>query len=93
MNRQEFEACSGMAVYDEFIAAALDYDGLSMEDYKSFMPFLFEIIPARQEKDALEMYRAAMDELGTRMGTIILIFFTVSTWGGFTPFIVIVEGL
>ena len=50
MDREEFEECSRIAVYDEFMGAALDYDGLSMEDYKSFMPVLFEIIPARHEK-------------------------------------------
>ena len=66
MDREEFEECSTIAVYDEFMGAALDYDGLSMEDYKSFMPVLFDIIPARHEKDPVEIYDAAIEELRKR---------------------------
>ncbi|MBN2026199.1 MAG: hypothetical protein JW854_05510 [Actinobacteria bacterium] len=66
MNREEFEECSRIAGYDGFMAAALDYDGLSMEDYKSFIPVLFEIVPARDEKDPVDMYQAVIEELRER---------------------------
>ncbi len=66
MNREEFEECSRIDVYDEFMGAALDYDGLSMEDYKAFMPNLFEVVPARPEKDPVEMYQAVIEELRER---------------------------
>ncbi|MDY6795665.1 MAG: DUF5714 domain-containing protein [Actinomycetota bacterium] len=66
MDREEFEKCSRIAAYDEFMGAALDYDSLSMEDYKSFMPVLFEIVPARPEKDPVDIYDTVIEELRKR---------------------------
>jgi len=66
MNREEFEACKRIAGYDEWMDAALGYDGLSVEDYKAFMPVIFEIVPAREEKDPVEIYRAIIEELRKR---------------------------
>ena len=66
VNREEFEECSRIAFYDEFMATALDFDRLSMEDYKAFMPALFDVVPARAERDPVEMYQAIIEELRER---------------------------
>jgi len=56
MKPEEFEASKRLTAYDEFFEKVLEYDNLTLEDYKEFMPVIFEIVPRRKEKDPLEMY-------------------------------------
>jgi len=63
---KEFEECKEKPCYDGFMGAALDFDGLTMEDYQAFMPVLFDIVPAREEKDPVEMYKGVIEELRKR---------------------------
>ncbi len=66
MEVKEFEECKEKPCYDGFMGAALDFDGLTMEDYQAFMPVLFDIVPAREEKDPVEMYKGVIEELRKR---------------------------
>jgi len=63
MRPEEFEKCKAITEYDDFMTAALDFDQLTMDEYKDFMPILFNIVPEMQEEDPVEMYEAVIEEL------------------------------
>jgi len=63
---EEFEECAAINHYDDFMNRALEVDGLETKDYQSFMPQIFQVIPARREKDPVVMYEAVIDELRNR---------------------------
>jgi 7,8-dihydro-6-hydroxymethylpterin dimethyltransferase len=66
MKATEFEQCREISRYDDFIEAGLGFDHLSMEDYKDFMPVIFEIVPGMDEKDPVVMYEKVISELRNR---------------------------
>nr|MDO8086632.1 DUF5714 domain-containing protein [Candidatus Sigynarchaeum springense] len=64
MNEQEFDVCKEIARYDPFMEKALQVDNLTMEQYKAFMPKLFEVMKQRNEKSPVVMFEAVIEELG-----------------------------
>ncbi len=63
MNSEEFEECKKICNYDEFMETATS---VPLEEYKEFMPTLFEIVPDRKETDPVEMYEKIIEELRKR---------------------------
>jgi hypothetical protein len=66
MKPGEFDQCKDIDRYYDFMEAALEFDQLSMEDYKDFMPVIFEIVPAMEDKDPVVMYEKVISELRNR---------------------------
>lgn len=66
MNPAQFEECKQISGYDEWMKSALEFDELSMEDYKEFMPVVFEIVPGMEDKDPVVMYEKVIAELRDR---------------------------
>lgn len=66
MKPGEFEQCKEIDRYHDFMEAALDFDRLTMEDYKSFMPVIFEIVPAMDDRDPVVMYEKVISGLRGR---------------------------
>lgn len=66
MKAEEFEECKKIAEYEKFMETALEFNNLSMDDYKEFMPVIFDIVPGREEEDPIIMYEAVIEELRKR---------------------------
>ena len=66
MTPKQFEECKRLDTYEPFMTQSLAAMGLSADDFKAFMPCLFEAIPARDERDPMEMYEALMVDLESR---------------------------
>ncbi len=66
MQPAEFEKCKQIDRYDDFMAVALNFDGLTMEDYKEFMPTIFEIVPSIKDRDPVIMYEKVISELRSK---------------------------
>lgn len=56
MNKDQFEQTKTQFRFDAFFETALGFDGLTMEDYTSFMPKIFDAVTQRDEKNPLLMY-------------------------------------
>lgn len=66
MDAAQFEKCKDIGGYDEWMQTALDFDSLSMDDYKEFMPVIFEIVPAMEDRDPVLIYENVIRELRRR---------------------------
>lgn len=66
MKPEEFEECKKVNRYDDFVETALKFDNLTMEEYKEFMPNIFEVVPKRREKQPILMYEKIIEELKKR---------------------------
>jgi len=63
MDEEQFEACKNRSSYDDFMGSTLALSGLSMDDYKAFMPKIFGIVVARGEKDPYILYENVIKDL------------------------------
>ncbi len=63
MDKSEFEQAKEIVFYDEFMETALDFDGLTMEDYQEFMPKVLPIILEQEEKDPILIFESVIDKL------------------------------
>ncbi|MBN1289264.1 MAG: hypothetical protein JXA49_06490 [Actinobacteria bacterium] len=63
MDHSQFEECRKIKGYDRWMETALRFDDLSAEDYSTFMPVIFEIVPGIKERDPVVFYEEVIYEL------------------------------
>ncbi|MBD3340519.1 MAG: hypothetical protein GF353_15530 [Candidatus Lokiarchaeota archaeon] len=63
MDDIEFEKCKEIPYYDNFMETALDYDNLTMEDYKTFMGIILPIVLEKTEKDPVLLFEEIIEDL------------------------------
>ncbi len=63
MKENEFDACKEQSSYDDFMGYTLSLSGLTMDDYRAFMPKIFDIVVARTEKDPALVYEQVIKDL------------------------------
>lgn len=66
MKSEQFETTKQESRFDEFFEVALAFDGLTMEDYKTFIPSIFEIVPDCTERNPILMYESIIETLRDR---------------------------
>jgi hypothetical protein len=63
MDAKQFEQAKNIPQYDVWMNTTLDYDGLSMQDFKNFMENVFVAIYGAPEKDPVTMYDNVIEKL------------------------------
>lgn len=63
MDQTEFEQAKEIPYYDDFMEQVLDFDDLTMEDYKDFMPKVLPIILQQKTKDAFLIFENTIKKL------------------------------
>ncbi|TFF97577.1 MAG: hypothetical protein EU547_03900 [Promethearchaeota archaeon] len=63
MDEIQFKKAKEFSYYDDFMEKVLDFDNLSMEDYKEFMPKVLPIILNQNEKNPIILFENVIEQL------------------------------